>query len=184
MLKFENDLLIVSDQLKKLLFLIIVDFEHFIGLFFDLFLKIHIVIGGGHEGNSHIFGKDNIHNVNLFDDDSVLDEFSLEILFQTMGELSFDISDIRCFRSFYKVSDAFLALLLKQLLKSIWAEIIEKFLDIVLLLFFLLNLFIFGLSRFIFATTNMEIDAYIKRDHNVIFSWDIFNWTLKSNSVF
>jgi hypothetical protein len=29
----------------------------------------------------------------------------------------------------------------------------------------------------------MEIDAHIKRDHHVIFGWDLLNWALKSDCV-
>ena len=51
MLKFEQLLHIVSFELKNLLIFVIYDSDHLVLLLLDLFLKIHIVIGGSHQSN-------------------------------------------------------------------------------------------------------------------------------------
>jgi len=56
MLKCEHDLHVVSFQFQKLLSLVIVNSQQFVFLVFNLFLEFHIVICGGHQGNSHFTG--------------------------------------------------------------------------------------------------------------------------------
>ena len=110
----------------------------------------------------------------MLDNYSINDKLSFKVLKKTFGQLSLDISNVNSFLLFYEISNTLLALLLEKLLKSVWTEVVKEFLDI-----FLLLLFIFD----ILASTNMEINANIKWDHDVIFCWDLLDRALESDGV-
>lgn len=71
MLKGEKDLHVVSLQLQKLFVLSIVDNEHLILLPLDLLLKVNIVISGFHQADSQVSRDYHVHDIDLFDDDTV-----------------------------------------------------------------------------------------------------------------
>jgi hypothetical protein len=128
-------------------------YQHFVCLLFNLLLKIDIVISCGHHWNSHFSGKDHIHDVDLLNYNTVHQEFFFEIFKQILCEFSFDISNSCSFLTFYKVSNTFLAFLLKQFFHSIRAEVVKEFFTII---------FLFLLIRFsTFTSTNVEVDSNI-----------------------
>jgi hypothetical protein len=71
MLKLEDDLHVVSLELKKVFILSICDHEHFVLLPLYLLLEIDIVIGCFHKTDSQVSWDDDIHNVNLLYDHSI-----------------------------------------------------------------------------------------------------------------
>lgn len=79
MLKCEKDLHVVSLQLQKLFVLCIVDNEHLILLPFDLLLKVNIVICGFHQADSQVSRDYHVHDIDLFDDNSVNLELFLKL---------------------------------------------------------------------------------------------------------
>ena len=76
---------------------------------------------------------------------------------------------------FYKISDALLALLLKKFFEPVGPKIVEELLDVLLLL---LHVTVSAL-----ASSNMEINTHIQRDHDIVFGGDPFDWALESDGV-
>ena len=101
-----------------------------------------------------------------------------------MCELSFDISYFSNSDFFNEISDTFINLFLEELLKSVWTEIVEKPFEILLLFFFLLIFERVLLFISLRNSTNVEIDSNIDCNSNIIFRWNIDDWTLISNRVF
>lgn len=151
MLKFEELLHIVSLHLEHCFLLVVVYFEKLIHSLFHLFLEINIVAGCGTQRNSQINGKDNIHDIHLFDHHSVNLEFFFQLFFQLGCHFSLYVSNSNDSFITDEVSNAFFTFLLKKLFQSVWSEVVEKFNNILLLILFSTIL-----------TTNMEIDSHIK----------------------
>jgi len=101
-----------------------------------------------------------------------------------MCELSFDISYFSNSDFFNEISDTFINLFLEELLKSVWTEIVEKPFEILLLFFFLLIFERVLLFISLGNSTNVEIDSNIDCNSDIIFRWNIDDWTLISNRVF
>jgi hypothetical protein len=71
---------------------------------------------------------------------------------------------------FAKVTDAFVALLLEELLKPVGTKIIEKLFDV-----FFLSLL---------ASADVEVDTDVESDPHIIFGGHICDWALEPNGVF
>jgi hypothetical protein len=69
--QFGHDLLISSLELKHFFILSVPQSKHLIVLFFNLFLKVHIGRSRAHQDLSKIFGKQHVHDIHLFDNDTV-----------------------------------------------------------------------------------------------------------------
>ena len=66
-------------------------------------------------------------------------------------------------------SDLFVHFLTEQLSKSVCSKIVKEFSCI-----FLVNFF---------GSTNMEVDSHVKTNMNIIFCYNISNWTIVSNTI-
>lgn len=117
----------------------------------DLHLKMHIKTSGHHKCNSQISRNNNVHDVNLLDNDSIAYESLLEVGAELHSQLRFDVPD-PCYLDFFdEVSNALIALLLQKFLQSVRAKIVKKSSGI----------FLLSLMGSIMAA-NMEVDANIQ----------------------
>ena len=135
MLKLKDILHVVSLHLKKFLILPISEFDQFIFSLLHLFLEMDIITSGLHQRNSQFSWKHDSHHIHLFNNHTVHDEFVSQIIFQAKSELSLDISHSNDSLVSDKVSNAFLAFLLKKFLKPVWSKIVIEFFTISFLLF-------------------------------------------------
>ena len=78
MLKLKKLLHVIPLKLKNLLIFVIDDSDHFVLLLFDLLLEVDIVVGGSHQSDSQVTRDDHVHNVYLFDHNTVLSESYLK----------------------------------------------------------------------------------------------------------
>ena len=121
---------VVPLKFQELFVLGVVNDQHFVLLPFYLFLEVNVVICCFHQANSQITRDDNIHDVDLFDHYSVNLKFLCEVIFKVLSQFCFNISYFGNPLFLDEVSDAFITFFLKKFFKSVWAEIIEKFLDV------------------------------------------------------
>ena len=91
----------------------------FITLVLDLLLKEYIICGSELECASEVFGDDDVHDVDLFDVDSVLIEAHVEVVLEGRRQLTLDVPDLADLDSSDVVSDGLLALLSQQLLQLV-----------------------------------------------------------------
>jgi hypothetical protein len=147
MLEGHEGLDVISLESKKLLVLLIVDDEQSVLLLLDLLLKEHIEGGGLHESMSEINWKNNVHHVDLLNDDSVGVKLLLKLVHHLLGEFSLDVSNSRHLNPLHEISDLFVTLFLEQLFESVWSKVVEESFDVLLL----------GLL----ASSNMEINTDI-----------------------
>ena len=161
---------VVSFKLKKFFVFSIINDQHLIGLLFNLFLQIDIVVGCEHKILTKVSWKNDVHDVYLFNYDTVWLEFDLKLCHHLTSKLSFDISYSAYFNLFCEVTDFFVHFFLEQFFKSVWTEIVEELLYVFMLSFF-------GLA-------NVEVDTNIHGDSYVIFGWNVSDWASKSNCVF
>lgn len=169
MLKGKELLHVVSLQLEDLFVFWVGQNEKLVLLSLDLILELYIIVGGLHECHSQVLGNNDIHDVYLFNDNTIWVELVLELLLQDWGQLSLDISNSNDLDLLNEISNSFITLLLKQLFKSVWTKVVEEFLTVVV--------------RALISLSNMEIDTNIKRHSDIILGWNMLNWALKSNSV-
>ena len=135
----------------------------------NLLLEVDIIVSREHEILTEVSWQDNIHNINLFDDDTIWFELDLKLCHHLTGKFSFDISNSTNFYLFGEISNFFIYFFLKQFFKSVWSKVIEEFFDV----------FVLG----ILWNTNVEIDTNIHRNSDVILCWDMSNWTSESDCV-
>ena len=154
---------------------LVVQFKHRILLLFDLSLQVNVKVGSRHQGGPHLSWKDHVHDINLLDDYAVDNELILEVLEELSGKLRLDISHVDSFLIFNKVSDALLALLLKKFLKPVGPKVVKEFLDVLLLLLHVMVS--------VLASSDMEINTHIQRDHDIVFGGHPLDWALKSDGV-
>ena len=128
MLTCHKLLKIVSLELQKFLILAIINNQHLISLLFYLLLQIDIVVGGEHQIFSQISWEDDVHDVYLFNYDTIWLEFNLKLCHHLTCEFSLDISYSTDLNLFCEVTDFFIYFFLKQFFKSIRTEIVEEFL--------------------------------------------------------
>ena len=79
-LQGEKSLHIISLESEDLLVFGIGDNKKLILLSLDLVLKLNIIVSGLHESHSKILGNNDIHDVYLLDDYTVIIEFCLKFL--------------------------------------------------------------------------------------------------------
>jgi hypothetical protein len=169
MLKGKESLHVVSLQLEDLFVFRVGQNEKLVLLSLYLILELNIIVGGLHECHSQVLGNNDVHDVYLFNDNTICVELVLELFLQDGGQLSLDISNSNDLDLFDEISNSFITLLLKQLFKSVWTKVVEEFLAVVFL----------GP----FSLSNVEVDTNIKGNSDVILGWNVLNWALKSDSV-
>lgn len=130
-------------------------------------------MSGSHQSLPHIFWKNDIHDVDLLNDNSVTDEFLGKVLLNCAGNFSFDISHVHDSLMPNEVPDALLTFLLQELLQSVWPKVVEELLQVLLLLFFMTVL-----------APDMEVDSDIESYHNVVLGRNVRDWALESYGVF
>lgn len=147
MLAGHKFLKIISLKLKKLFVLTVVNNQHFVNLLFYLLLEVHIVISSEHKILTEVSWQDDVHDVNLLDDDTVWFELGLKLCHHLTCKLGLDISNSAYLDLLGEVSDLFIHFFLEKLLKSVWSEVVEE----------LFGVFVFGG----FGETDVEIDTNI-----------------------
>ena len=138
-------------------------------------MQVNVEVGGSHQGGPHLSGEDNVHDIHLLDHNAVDDELFLKVQEELRGQLGLNVSYVDSFLIFYKISDALLALLLEKFFEPVWPKIVEELLDVLLLLLHV------GISTL--ASSDMEIDTHIQRDHYIVFGRHPFDWALESDGV-
>ena len=96
---------------------------------------------------SEINWKNDVHYVDLLNNDTVGIELPLKLVHHLLGEFSLDVSNSGNLNSLHEISDFFVTLFLEQLFESVWSKVIEESFDVLLL----------GLL----ASSNMEINTDI-----------------------
>jgi hypothetical protein len=82
MLKGKELLHVVSLQLEDLFVFRVGQNEELVLLSLDLILKLYIIVGGLHECHSQVLWNNDVHDVYLFNDDTIWVELVLELLLQ------------------------------------------------------------------------------------------------------
>jgi hypothetical protein len=129
---------------------------------------------------SQVNRKNYIHDVDLLDHDSVVTKLSLKLNHHGSGQFGLDVSHSGNFDLAKETSNLFFALLLQQLFQSVGSEVVEESFD---RFAFFLRWFLV-VSIFPRSAANVEVDANIDRNSDVIFGWHLLNWAPKSNGVF
>ena len=122
-----------------------------------------------HEDLSNVLREQYVHDIDLLDDDAVWLELLAHFMANLCGHFSFDITDSVDFDSLDEITEMLLTFLLKQLLKTIWSEVVEEFDNVLLLV--------------VSCAANVEIDANTKRNVHIIFCWNVVNGALESDCV-
>ena len=169
MLQRHQTLKVISLQSQRLLVLIVVDDQKAVLLLFYLFLQKYIVVCSLHKCNPQVSWKDDSHDVYLLNYDTIWCKLFLELGLHRSGQLSLDISYSSNLDLLQKVSDFFIALFLKQLLKPVWSEVVEELTGI------------FLLSSF--RPTNVEVDADINGNSDVVLGWNMRDRALEPDGV-
>jgi len=173
MLQSEDFLHIVPLHFQKLFALIIVKLKKLIFSFFNLLLQVHIVISCGHQSYSHISWEDDVHDVDLLDDDSIALELAGQLIFDHVCNLGLHISNIHNSLLSDEVPDSFFAFLLEELFQSVRTEIVKELSEVVLFLLLVALL-----------VPDVEVDTDVDRHHNVVFGRDVMDRALESDCVF
>ena len=169
-LEGHQSLHVISLESQQLLVFVVVDDKHSIFLLLDLLLEEHIECSGLHECEPQVDWKNNIHDVYLLDDDAVWVEFGLQLSDHRCGELSLDISYSGNLDLLQEISDLLVTLLREHFLKSVWSEVVEEPLDVLLFS--------------IWASSNMEVDTQVNIDSHIILGRNLSDWTSESDGVF
>lgn len=178
MLEGHHDLNVISLQLKDLLAFIVVDSEGEVLLSLYLLLEEDIVSGGLHEGESEVWWKNDVHDVHLLDDNAVRVELSLQALLHLNSKFALNVSNSRNLDFAKETSDFFFSFFLEQLFESVWAKVVEEHLDVIFLLLGLVTCWVW-----ICDSTNVEVDAHINADHDIVLGWDMMDWASESDCV-
>ena len=138
----------------------VVDDQHLVLLPLYLLLQVDVVVGRFHQADSKVSGDYYVHDVYLLNYHSVDLELLHQFFLKVVGKLCFDISYFGDSLLFNKISDSFIALLLKKLLKSVRSKVVKEFLDIFLLVLR-------------FQSADMEVDSHIDCDPHIILGRNI-----------
>ena len=169
MLKLEENLHVVSLELKDGFVLVVIDFKHFVFLGFHLFLEEYVIVCGLHQADSEVSWDNNVHNIDLLDNNTVGEELFIQLVHECRGKLGLNISDSANFDFLDEISDSLLAFLLEKLLKSVGSEIVEEFFAV---------LFISLL-----VPSDMEVDTDIEGNPNIVLGRNILDGTLVSYCI-
>lgn len=126
MLEGEQGLNVVSLELEQLLVLEVVDYHELVLLELDLLLEVHIVVGRVHKGDSEVSWQNDIHDVDLLNDDTIGVELGLKLLHHLSGQLSLDVSYSGDLDLFDEVTNFLITLLLEQLFESIRSKVVKE----------------------------------------------------------
>jgi len=164
---------VVSLELQQFLILLVINEKKFVVLCLDLLLEEHIKIGRVHQGNSEISWEDDVHDVDLLDENTVWVELCLKLLHHLGGELSLDVSYSGDLDLLEEVSDLFIALFLEQFFKSVRPKVVEE-------LFGIFFVYFLGHIR----SSNMKVNTNINGDSDVVFGRNVSDWALEPDCVF
>ena len=137
--------------------------------FFNLLLKIDIIIGSCREESSKVSRKYYFHNVNLFYHNSIRFELIIQFNLKALSQLSFYVSNFHHLYVFNEISYSLIYFFWKQFFKTIWSEVVEKF---------------FGILFECFGwPTKMKVNTTIQGYHHIVFRRNTQNRGIKSNCV-
>ena len=76
----------------------------------NLLLEEYIKFSSLHEAESQVSWDNDVHNIDLLNNNTVWVEFSLQIFFKLCGQFSFDVSYSGNFDLFQEISNSFITL--------------------------------------------------------------------------
>ena len=145
---------------------IILKRELLIFLFFLMISELNLKSGLLCKSTNQLWVNNDIGNITLFEGNTILVEFHVQLLHHIIGHVRFKIKYLMEEDSINEVSNVFLDLSSQKLIKSSSTKMVHELVDL--------------LSALWHSESEMNIDINV----SIIFSWAFLNWSIVVNNVF
>ena len=153
-------------QLSHFLLFIILKRELLIFLLFLMISKLNLKSGLLCKSTNQLWVNNDIGNITLFEGNTVLVEFHVQLLHHIIGHVRFKIKYLMEEDSINEVSNVFLDLSGQKLIESSSTKMVHELVDL--------------LSALWHSESEMNININV----SIIFSWAFLNWSIVVNNVF